>query len=130
MPCVVHKSRRHVRNVLLLVLLGGAVGLVRWMMSADVSMNAAIAGIAGTFVSILALAVAVVDVFRSGAPDRRRKGGHADGLARSIAAQWNTEATDRGLRDRLHGRPVMPIAWTFARTPAVDGSHPDPSEAV
>ncbi|MFJ8532977.1 hypothetical protein [Streptomyces sp. NPDC093591] len=96
--------RRFLRDGLFAGVGAGSTGLAVWMTVGGKADH--LATVAGLFVGIASLLLALADFFRQEptAPDPAE---YADDLARTLRAQWLEEAEARRLRDPR----VLPLAW-------------------
>ncbi|MBL7496531.1 hypothetical protein I6A81_09705, partial [Frankia sp. CN7] len=107
---------RRVRLVALCGLGLGSAGLAAVMVHAGSKNAVDIAAIAGLFVTIAGLALAVADYLRSGERPRRDLAELADDLTGTLRGQWVEEAAARRLRDP----GVLPLSWSATRREVAD----------
>ncbi|MGW3418721.1 NACHT and WD40 repeat domain-containing protein [Streptomyces phaeochromogenes] len=92
------------------------VGLATTMLvSGNSNDDNQLATVAGLFVGIASLLVALMDFFRQESPPSD-PAAYADDLALTIRAQWLEEAESRRLRDPR----VLPLVWTTTSRPVAD----------
>ncbi|MFF0449780.1 NACHT domain-containing protein [Streptomyces sp. NPDC004609] len=98
--------RRMIRNLLLICAAVVFVGLAVWMVTGDAGANDVRASVAGLFLGLVSLALALADFFRQDVP-RPDPAALADDLAGILTEQLTEEARARRLRDPR----VLPLAW-------------------
>lgn len=113
--------RRLVRDCLFAGVGTGAIGLAVWMLADGVSDQ--LVTVAGLFVGIASLLLALVDFFRQ-EPTSPDPLALADDLALRLREQWLEEAEARQLRDPR----VLPLMWTTTTRDVVDDT-PQPGSA-
>jgi hypothetical protein len=118
MSQVKNTSRRFVRNALLALFAVVFVVLAVWMANGDLDGNDKLASIAGLFVALAALVVAVIGLIRIDEPPTLSASDLADDLAKTVGKEWYEEARVRRLRDPK----VLPLTWSTGR---MDGKFDD-----